>query len=105
MNTYINSQKYPLEDKTNRHGILHGTYTDNDYGFPINYYKIISAIDFLCFAISIHHGGRWWLSNNPLESSEMLYSYLKGINIVGVHRKTFKKEFNIVTKSKEKKQT
>jgi len=29
---YIHSKDYGLEDKTNRHGILHGKYSDKDYG-------------------------------------------------------------------------
>lgn len=48
-NLYINSKKYPFSDNTNRHGILHGAFTDSDYGEAINYYKAIGAIDFLCF--------------------------------------------------------
>jgi hypothetical protein len=43
------SELYPLLDKTNRHGILHGSYKDADYGRPINFYKTISAIDILTF--------------------------------------------------------
>ncbi len=48
-NLYINSKKYPFSDNTNRHGILHGAFTDSDYGEAINFYKAIGAIDFLCF--------------------------------------------------------
>jgi hypothetical protein len=46
---FKDSQLYPLLDKTNRHGIVHGTYRDLDYGKPINFYKTISAIDILTF--------------------------------------------------------
>ncbi len=46
---YVNSSLYPLVDKTNRHGITHGAYTDADYGRPLNFYKTIAAIDFLAF--------------------------------------------------------
>jgi hypothetical protein len=35
---------YPLLDKTNRHGILHGAYKDADYGRPINFYKAIGVM-------------------------------------------------------------
>lgn len=48
-NLYIKSDKYPLKDKTNRHGILHGAYADEDYGEPLNFYKAIGSVDFLCF--------------------------------------------------------
>lgn len=43
------SSLYPLQDKTNRHGVLHGAYRDSDYGRPINFYKTISAVDILTF--------------------------------------------------------
>jgi hypothetical protein len=46
---FAGSQLYPLLDKTNRHGIVHGAYADADYGRPINFYKTISAIDILTF--------------------------------------------------------
>lgn len=52
-NLYVQSSNYVEEDKTNRHGILHGAFSDNDYGAPINFYKSIGAIDFLCFIVSI----------------------------------------------------
>lgn len=43
------SSSYPLPDKTNRHGILHGAYSDADYGYPINFYKTLTAVDMLCW--------------------------------------------------------
>jgi hypothetical protein len=49
---YVHSDTYALSDKTNRHGILHGAYTDSDYGEPINFFKSIAAVDFLCFVAS-----------------------------------------------------
>jgi hypothetical protein len=42
---FQDSRLYPLLDKTNRPGVLHGAYRDADYGKPIN----ISAIDILTF--------------------------------------------------------
>ncbi len=50
---YLASTSYTLPDGTNRHGILHGVFQDSDYGKPINFYKIISAIEFLTFFLSI----------------------------------------------------
>jgi len=46
---FEDSELYPLRDKTNRHGIVHGIYRDADYGRPMNFYKLISAIDILTF--------------------------------------------------------
>jgi hypothetical protein len=56
-NLYVDSAAYPLSDKTNRHGIVHGHYADSDYGSPGNFYKAISAIDVLTFTSIIRHPG------------------------------------------------
>ncbi|MCD9570101.1 hypothetical protein [Pseudomonas protegens] len=45
---YAGSDRYSLSDKTNRHGITHGSYADIDYGTPLNFYKVIGAVDVLC---------------------------------------------------------
>jgi hypothetical protein len=46
---FEDSRLYPLLDGTNRHGILHGAYKDADYGRPINFYKVIGAVEILTF--------------------------------------------------------
>ena len=71
---YTNSDNYSLTDKTNRHGILHGAYSDNDYGKPINFYKSIAAVDFLCF-ISAFRASISWFAPSPTELSESLAAY------------------------------
>lgn len=71
---YVDSSLYDLSDNTNRHGILHGAYTDMDYGAPINFYKAISAIDFLCFISSIR-ASISWLAPSPTDTSEKLAIY------------------------------
>ena len=71
---YISSDKYPLPDNTNRHGILHGAFSDVDYGKPINFYKAISAIDFLCF-ISAFRANISWLAPNYTERARSLSKY------------------------------
>jgi hypothetical protein len=53
---YINSALYPLDDKTNRHGTLHGAYADSDFGDPISFYKAIGSIDFLCMVAALSLG-------------------------------------------------
>ncbi|MBP5956973.1 hypothetical protein ICA16_14975 [Pseudomonas anatoliensis] len=45
---YAGSDRYSLADKTNRNGITHGSYADADYGTPLNFYKVIGAVDVLC---------------------------------------------------------
>ena len=78
---YLESSIYPLPDGTNRHGILHGAYQDSDYGKPINFYKIISAIEFLTFFLSIE-ARISLLAPDPSEESlklALFYEKLKGI--------------------------
>jgi hypothetical protein len=50
---YCKPQSYPLADKTNRIGIVHGILTDSEYGRPVNFYKTIAAIEFLTFISSL----------------------------------------------------
>lgn len=73
---YINSGKYDLDDKTNRHGILHGAYADADFGRPLNFYKAIAAVDFLCF-ISAFRAAISWFAPGPTEISKRLADLYK----------------------------
>jgi hypothetical protein len=50
---YETTQACPLQDRTNRHGITHGTYADMDYGKRIGFCKTIAAVDFLTFVSSL----------------------------------------------------
>lgn len=83
-NLYTNSEKYPHDDKTNRHGILHGAFTDIDYGSPINFYKVIGAIDFLCLVVSIR-ASISFLAPNKTNASKKLakhYDFLSKIDLL-----------------------
>lgn len=71
---YANSAEYPLDDMTNRNGILHGVYTDEDYGKPVNFYKSIAAIDILCF-ISAFDAPISWFAPETTTKSEALCNY------------------------------
>ncbi|WP_298729256.1 hypothetical protein [uncultured Pseudomonas sp.] len=73
---YLNSKRYALSDKTNRHGILHGDYTDKDYGAPINFYKSIAAVDFLCF-VSAFRANISWMAPSPTAHSLEIGSFYK----------------------------
>jgi hypothetical protein len=75
-NLYINSDRYPLEDNTNRHGILHGAFSDQDYGEPINFFKSIAAIDFLSF-ISAFDAAISWFPPSETEESKILAKYYR----------------------------
>lgn len=72
---YIESSSYPLNDKTNRHGILHGFYSDGDYGKPINFYKSIATVDFLCFVSAIRASISWFAPSLTLLSNSLADYY------------------------------
>ena len=90
-NLYINSKNYPHTDNTNRHGILHGDYNDNNYGSPINFYKTIAAIDFLCFISSFKHPISFF-APAPTEQSQKLSEHYSECLKIAILRskKTFK---------------
>lgn len=71
---YVNSNQYSLPDKTNRHGILHGAFSDADYGQRINYYKSIAAVNFLCF-IAAFRASISWLAPSPTMQSQQLCNH------------------------------
>lgn len=71
---YGRSDKYPLLDRTNRHGIAHGEYADADYGRPLNFYKTIASVDFLTMVASFRANISWF-APDPSELSERLALY------------------------------
>jgi len=73
---YVNSSLYPLVDKTNRHGIAHGKYSDADYGRPLNFYKTIAAVDFLAFVSSFRANISWFAPDPTPESRKLSAYYL-----------------------------
>lgn len=70
---YKRSERYSLEDNTNRHGILHGAYSDDDYGAPINFYKAISAINFMTFISCFLYGGSFYSPRDTESSRETFF--------------------------------
>lgn len=74
-NLYINSTHYPHEDNTNRHGILHGAFSDKDYGEPINFFKAIASIDFLCFISAFDANISWFAPSHTSESDTLARYY------------------------------
>lgn len=87
-NLYIQSEKYSHNDNTNRHGILHGAYSDDDYGDPINFYKSIAAIDFLCF-VSSFKASISWFAPSATENSMLLLGYYQACISHGKKRPTY----------------
>lgn len=75
---YQSSEKYQLEDNTNRHGILHGVFRDKDYGRPLNFYKCIAAVEFLCW-VSAFKSNVSWLLPSASNKSQALGAYYKSL--------------------------
>jgi hypothetical protein len=71
---YVKASNYPLADMMNRHGMLHGAFTDGDYGRPINFYKAIAALDLLCM-MSAFRANISWLAPDPTPASAALCSH------------------------------
>jgi hypothetical protein len=69
---YANSTLSVLVDSTNRHGIAHGAYTDDDYGRPLNFFKTISAIDFLTMLSSLDTSRVYVFAASPTDASRAL---------------------------------
>jgi len=78
---YVDSEKYPFIDGTNRHGITHGSFKDGDYGSPINFYKTIGAVDFLAFVSAFRAAISWFAPEVTAESGRLAgyYRELQGI--------------------------
>jgi hypothetical protein len=50
-----NTQFYDGLNSFNRHGILHAIY--DQYGDDLNFFRLITLLDLLCFAIGMIEGG------------------------------------------------
>lgn len=78
---YVDSEKYPFIDGTNRHGITHGSFKDRDYGSPINFYKTIGAVDFLAFVSAFRAAVSWFAPEATKESERLAIHYRELQNI------------------------
>jgi len=75
-NLYEDSTRFSRKDGTNRHGILHGHYNDSRYGRPLNFYKCIGAIDFLCLVSKFKHPSSFFASSVTEESMKLADYFL-----------------------------
>jgi len=69
--------------RLNRNGILHGLF--HDYANQLNFYRLISVLDSLCFAIGLKHGGSGFASSETDESKEYL-NYLMSVSMASQKR-------------------
>ncbi len=71
---FADSATHGFLDNTNRHGLTHGAYLDSDYGHPINFYKIVAAVEFLAF-VSSFTANISWFAPDQTDCSMKLASY------------------------------
>lgn len=82
---FLDSNEYLFEDKTNRHGMVHGRYKDKDYGRPLNFYKLVGAIDFLCLVVSLRESISWWAPESTFKSIKLATHY-RILHRVALHK-------------------
>ncbi|MFL9863979.1 hypothetical protein PQR67_07360 [Paraburkholderia fungorum] len=70
---YAQTKNYGGLDQLNRHGILHGLF--DGYGDSVNFYRLISLLDLLCFALVLSHGGSAFASEDTPESRKLASYY------------------------------
>jgi hypothetical protein len=74
---FADSATHGFIDNTNRHGMAHGFYRDSDYGKPINFYKIIAAVEFLAFVSSFTANVSWFAPDLTDQSFQLAKHYIK----------------------------
>jgi hypothetical protein len=57
----------------NRHGIVHGIY--DEYGVDLNFFRLITLLDLLCFSIGMIEGGSVFAPETTPESSRLAQHY------------------------------
>jgi hypothetical protein len=72
---FAKTEDYSLTDGTNRHGMTHGLFADKEFGSPLNFYKIITAINFLTFISSLYYGGSGFAPDETMQSKELASYY------------------------------
>ena len=60
-------------DQLNRHGILHGIF--EEYGAAVNFLRLITLLDLLCFAMVLAHGGSSFAPDRTPESKNLANHY------------------------------
>jgi len=67
------TDSYSGLNELNRHGILHGMY--GNFGVEMNFFRLITLLDLLCFAIGLEHGGSCFAPKPTPESLRLAEHY------------------------------
>lgn len=65
-----NTDRYVGLNEFNRHGILHGIF--EDFGQAVNFFRLITLLDLLCFSIGLIGGGVSLFAPAPTPESSRL---------------------------------
>jgi len=74
-------------DQLNRHGILHGIF--EKYGAAVNFLRLITLLDLLCFAMVLAHGGSSFAPDHTPESKR-LADYYRTLKQRSIEAKSFR---------------
>jgi hypothetical protein len=74
-------------DQLNRHGILHGIF--EGYGAAVNFLRLVTLLDLLCFAMVLTHGGSSFAPDHTPESMR-LAAYYRTVKRRSVDAETFR---------------
>jgi hypothetical protein len=72
---FVNTDDYAFTDGTNRHGMAHGLFADAAFGSPLNFYKILTAINFLTFMSALYFGGSGFVPDETPQSLALARHY------------------------------
>ncbi len=83
---FVNTDDYAFTDGTNRHGMAHGLFADAAFGSPVNFYKILTAINFLTFMSALYYGGSGFVPDETPQSKELARHY-HALRLTAIERK------------------
>lgn len=78
-----NTNRYAGHNEFNRHGILHGLF--EDFGQEINFLRLITLLDLLCFSIGLIEGGVSMFA--PADSPESLALAARYLELQAFHQR------------------
>jgi hypothetical protein len=79
-------RQHPFTDGTNRNGMAHAIFADKDFGSPLNFYKIITAVNVLTWMSALYYGGSGFVPNETPQSVEHARYYQLLSNIASQER-------------------
>lgn len=79
-------RQHPFTDGTNRNGMAHAVFADKDFGSPLNFYKVITAVNVLTWMSALYYGGSGFVPNETPQSVEHARYYQLLSNIASQER-------------------